>query len=100
MNQYDKALMDKPSIETSVCCICGIRLASNRHHIVPRGRGGNRGPTATVCGMGNLPCGCHGLLHSHRAHFRWRDGWEVLVTDEPVKYEKAIEMEGWRPIYE
>ena len=99
MNEYDKALMDKPSIETSVCCICGFRLASNRHHIVPRGRGGSRGPTVTVCGWGNSS-GCHGLLHGHRAHLRYDCGWEVLVTDEPTKYEKALGMEGWRPIYD
>lgn len=100
MNEYDKALMDKPSVETELCCICGFRLATNRHHCVPRSRGGSDGPTVTVCGMGNIECGCHGLLHSHRAHLRYRDGWEVLLTDAPTKYEKALDMEGWRPIYE
>lgn len=99
MNEYDKALMDKPSVETEVCCICGFRLASERHHVVMRSRGGTQGPTVTVCGFGNT-VGCHGLLHQHKAHLRYRDGWEVLLTDEPTKYEKTLDMKGWRPIYE
>ena len=98
MNLYDQALMDRPSVETDVCCICGIRLATERHHVIPRSRQGHAGPTVTVCGWGNTS-GCHGLLHSHKAHLRYTDRWEVLLTEEPVKYEKAIEMEGWRPLY-
>ncbi len=99
MNRYDESLMDKPSVETRMCCICGIRRAGNRHHVVPRSRGGQDGPTVTVCGSGNAS-GCHGLLHAHRAHLRYAGGWEVLVTGEPVKYDKALEMEGWRPLHE
>lgn len=99
MNQYDMRLMGQPSIETRMCCICGMRPAQNRHHVVPRSRGGRNGPTVTVCGLGNAN-GCHGLLHSHRAHLRYDCGWEVLVTDEPVKYDKALEVDGWRPIRE
>lgn len=99
MNEHDRWLMDKPSIETRICAICGMRQSSNRHHVVPKSRGGADGPTITVCGMGNCN-GCHGLLHAHKAHLRYDCGWEVLVTDEPMKYDKALETEGWRPIYE
>lgn len=99
MNEYDRWLMGQPSVETRMCCICGMRPAENRHHVVPRSRGGSDGPTVTVCGLGNTG-GCHGLLHSHRAHLRYDAGWEVLITDEPVKYDKALTMEGWRPLHE
>lgn len=98
MNEYDRWLMDKPSVETRMCCICGAKPSQERHHVVPRSHGGSEGPTVTVCGWGNSS-GCHGLLHGHRVHLRYDCGWEVLVTDEPTKYEKALGMEGWRPIH-
>ncbi len=86
--------MGRPSIDGGFCPFCG-RPATNRHHIVPRSQGGADGPTVAVCGMGGLS-GCHGLLHSHMLHLRWRDGWEALRTDEPTKYERALAMDGWR----
>lgn len=97
INRYDENNMRGPSIETELCPFCG-RPASNRHHIVPRSRGGHKGPTVTVCGMGNTS-GCHRLLHDHRLHLRWSgETWEYLVTAEPTKYEKAFEKEGWRNV--
>lgn len=83
-------------------------------------------PTITLCGSGNAS-GCHGLAHQGRLHFRWvvtpvpamgnwggqyenlytgvanykiRTGghWEYLITDEPTKYQKALEMEGWESL--
>ena len=96
MNLYYLALMDKPSIEYPWCAFCG-KPATNRHHIVFRSQGGTDGPTVTVCGFGNAS-GCHGKLHNHLLHLRFTDRWEYLETDEPTKYEKALSMEGWKPV--
>lgn len=94
MNELQKALMDKPSIDTAPrCTFCG-KLAQSRHHIVPRSQGGAKGPTVTVCGSGN-ESGCHGLLHSKILHLRWNDGWEYLRTSKPTNYLDALDMEGW-----
>ena len=48
--------------------------------------------------MGNAS-GCHGKLHSHKLHLRYTDGWEYLETDEPTKYQTALNMEGWKPLW-
>ena len=93
MDNLERALMDAPSIESECCPFCG-RLATNRHHIVARSRGGSKGPTVTVCGMGNAS-GCHGLLHAHMLHLRYEDGWYYLRTEVPTKYQAALDMEGW-----
>lgn len=102
MNRYERDLLDHESVKSPLCVVCG-RPATDSHHVVMKGAGGvtaaleRRIPTLTLCGMGNAS-GCHGMAHRHMLHFRWRDGWEWLATDEPVKYGKAIEMGGWRPI--
>lgn len=115
-------LMDGYSVETPWCAVCGAHGPLNRHHIVRRGAGElyRAGvkvpkPTITLCGMGNAS-GCHGLAHANRLHFRWVETrqrysrhhfdaltvagghWEYLLTDEPVKYQRALEMDGWRPL--
>lgn len=95
MNNLQRELMDKPSIFRDRCPFCG-NLTQNNHHIVPRSQGGHNGPTVSVCGMGNTG-GCHGKLHQHRIHLRWNNGWEWLET-EPMKYDKALEMDGWRKL--
>lgn len=97
MNLLEKALMEAPSISTPYCPFCG-KPTTNRHHIVPRSHGGTNGATIDVCGMGNAS-GCHGKLHSHRLHLRYADGWEYLETDEPTKYQTALNMEGWKPLW-
>ncbi|MBQ2680425.1 MAG: hypothetical protein IJF97_00660 [Eggerthellaceae bacterium] len=97
MNEYQKALMDKPSIETEACAICGRYVRTQRHHIVLRAQGGTDGPTVTLCGYGNAG-GCHGAAHGQMLHFRYTDRWQYLETDVPVKYEKALDMEGWRDV--
>lgn len=101
VNEHQKALMGKPSIEGDFCPFCG-RRATNAHHVVPRSQGGADGPTVRVCGMGNAS-GCHGLLHSHRLHMRWDEEswqWLYLRTEEPTKYDRALEMDGWKPLLE
>lgn len=98
MNEYQRELMEAPSIESDFCVFCG-RPATNRHHVVYRSQGGTDGPTIPVCGMGNAS-GCHKRLHDHTITVSYSAflGWECLFTDEPVKYEKALAMGGWRPI--
>lgn len=102
MNLLERDLLDRPSVEGDTCVACG-RPAANRHHVVSKGAGGLPGhverriPTLPLCGMGNC-CGCHGEAHARRLHFRWRDGWEMLRTDVPAKYQDALDMPGWAPI--
>ena len=111
MNEYERALMDGPSIETDgFCAICGHSgRGLERHHVVPRSRGGADGPTVMVCGRGSnlyatAPDGtrfmcCHGALHHHLLHLRWTgEEWEYLRTEVPTKYEDALRMDGWLPI--
>lgn len=99
MNERQRRLMGKPSIESVLCPFCG-RVATNRHHIVPRSAGGAKGPTVNVDGMGNAS-GCHKLLHDHVLHIDYDDDadcWVYLRTDEPMKDEKADMLGGWRPV--
>lgn len=113
-----RPLMMGVSVETPHCAICGRTWPLQRHHIVRRSagklyRGGVELPKPTVmlCGSGNAS-GCHGLAHQNRLHFRWvrpREAfnrptpqgsghWEYLITDEPMRYQRALEMDGWRPL--
>lgn len=84
-------LLGKPSIESVLCPFCGA-VATNRHHIIPKGMGGTkqakRIPTITVCGMGNAS-GCHAKLHSHELELDWQDGWMYRRNGgdwQPLKY--------------
>ena len=110
-------LMNVVTIESDRCVVCG-RSPVQMHHVVKRSagnmyRGGVRipRPKLPLCGLGNAS-GCHGLAHQNRLHFRWvrpREAfnrptpqgsghWEYLITDEPTRYERALEMDGWRPL--
>ena len=97
-----RPMMGAPDIETPVCAICGRRYPLNRHHIVKRSAGklfGEDGkevkkPTVVLCGMGNTS-GCHGLAHQGKLHFRWVGHWEYRISDEAVKYQDALGMDGW-----
>lgn len=120
-----------PSVRKTHCVCCGAALPNGgeQHHVVFRSHGelyNARGrkmekPTLTLCGFGNS-CGCHGLAHSRRLHFRYvtkqmehtfaeksigdsplwgstlGGHWEFLVTDEPTEYIDALELEGWQRI--
>lgn len=94
MNLIQQALMDKPSLLPGRCVACGDPTVE-KHHIVPRGQGGAKGPQAHVCGFGNTS-GHHGMAHAGRLHFRWGQGWEILETDTPTKMQDALDMDGWR----
>ena len=112
-------LMEGVTIRSDRCAVCG-RSPAQMHHVVRRsaGRLYRNGvevpkPMLPLCGLGNAS-GCHGMAHQGRLHFRWvvadagADGWylthingghwEYLITDEPVKYQRALEMEGWRAL--
>jgi len=99
--------MKGPSIDSGRrCAICGRTSGPlERHHIVFRSQGGENGPTITLCGHGNgLQDSSgrffhHGLAHTHRLHLWW-DGreWSYLETDEPMKLERALKLDGWKPI--
>ena len=112
-------LMKAPSMEFPYCPICGRTGHLEKHHIVKRSAGkmlredGTEvpKPTITLCGHGNAD-GCHGLAHANRLHFRWVETRKVeptqysiggghleyIVTDEPVKYQEALGMKGWRRV--
>lgn len=96
MNELEKALFSAPSIDTPYCPFCGFP-AQNKHHIVPRSRGGANGATVNVCGLGNTS-GCHGLLHKKMLHLKYEDGWYFLRTDKPTKYQTALDMQGWEKL--
>ena len=118
LSELLKPMMGKPNIDNAegVWCWCG-KPATDKHHIVKRSAGklvvgGHevKKPTVRLCGMGNTS-GCHGKAHAGLLHFRWREPgqdffkgnnapgsghWEGLETSEPMKYQKALEQEGWR----
>lgn len=102
MNLLLEALMDKPSIPRGPRCpICGATWPPvTEHHIVPRSQNPgwktNPGPTLYPCGHGTA--GCHGKFEVKLLHARFNDEagvWEILETERPTKYEKALAMDGW-----
>lgn len=96
-NTQEQKLMNKPSIITDICPFCGAH-ATNRHHIVPRSRGGSAGAVVSVCGNGNTS-GCHRKLHERTLHLDWRNGcWHYLRTSKPTKTFDALDMDGWQPL--
>lgn len=98
LNETNRHLLCKPSLTRAWCVVCG-KKATNQHHVIVKGMGGSRYaaqiPTVSLCGMGNAS-GCHGLAHSGKLHFDYRDGWVYLLT-EPCTYQEALGKEGWRP---
>lgn len=112
-------LMEGCTVKKNRCCVCGRSEPLNDHHVVKRSAGNLykdgvkiSKPTITLCGFGNNLQDsygrdyCHGLAHAGMLHFKWVKSdkiagcghWEFLKTDEPVKYQKALEMDGWRPL--
>lgn len=103
LSEYDAALLDKPSVLSPCCAVCG-KPWSNEHHVVFKGHGGlprkieRRIPLIRLCGNGNTS-GCHGEVHHRRLFFRWRDGWEYMRTDKPMTVDAAMAQPGWRKLY-
>lgn len=98
INRLNEHLLDKPSLKSDTCCVCGAP-ASNDHHVIPKGMGGSklakRIPTVSLCGMGNTS-GCHGKAHSGRLFFDYRDGaWVYHESSEPMTMFDAHELSGW-----
>ena len=115
MDNLQRAMMGAPSIHADIfdprCCICGIsghirHLES--HHVVYRSQGGANGPTIDVCSAGgnalydaNGGMTCHGALHHHYLSVNYADGrWWYLWTSEPTRFDKALQMDGWKPIHQ
>ena len=98
LNDLTAPMLGRPSLHSPYCVVCG-KPATNQHHVVIKGMGGSRRqiPTVSLCGMGNTS-GCHGLAHAMRLHFRYRKGWECIITAEPCDYQTALESDGWRRI--
>lgn len=95
MNLLLAALLDKPSVLPGHCAICGAHNP-NKHHVIVGERRNPRVPLIHLCGSGTT--GCHGEAHKRTLHFRYMQHWEYLLTTGPVKYEHALDMDGWRPL--
>lgn len=114
LNELLIPLLDLPTVKTDHCIVCGRRFPLEQHHPIRRGAGkayDENGkeipkPTITLCGFGNTLKGpdgylCHGMTHHHLLHFKEMNGkWAFLITEEPTRYESAINMEGWRYCFE
>ena len=86
LNEYERHLLDRGSLESDKCLCCGAP-AVNNHHIIIKGAGGvskaneKRIPTVSLCGNGNTS-GCHKLAHDGRLHFFYfLDKVDVLAED-------------------
>lgn len=115
-----RPLMFAPSYKANRCYICG-KPANNQHHMVRRNAGElyvagikREKPTITLCGNGTT--GCHGLAHQNRLHFRFKHDLqldpnkllsgsanisgrlEYLLVDKPIKYQDALNSDGWKPV--
>lgn len=98
-NEFREQLLGKPSvIGTGRCAVCG-RLATNRHHVVPKGMGGcsaeveDRIPKIELCGSGTT--GCHGDVHAKLLHLHWFDGlggWCVYRSPHPMDDQIAAQL--------
>jgi hypothetical protein len=88
--------MEAPSIGGERCAWCGSP-AHDKHHAVPRSRGGTNGPTIRLCGFGNAS-GCHGKAHAARLHFDYAEGrWLGIEVAQPTKRDR-LPIHGWRPL--
>ena len=75
--------MGHPSHVASFCGLCGSTRNLEHHHVIPRSRGGHKGPTVTLCRT------CHTKHHSVSPyHFRYDTGWLAETPD------------GWCPLVE
>lgn len=112
-------LMQAPTVKLDRCSVCGRIHPLNEHHLVWRSwgnlyRGGSlvKKPTITLCGFGNNlkdadgRMYCHGKAHHRLLHFRWVPNpeyanaghLEYIEFPEPVKYQDALGLDGWRPL--
>lgn len=57
-----------------ICERCGARGAVEKHHMVPRSRGGHDGPMADLC------LSCHRGVHDHTVE-DWKD-WILRLGEE------------------
>ena len=97
MNNYQRDMMDKPSMRPGWCVLCGKTPVSG-HHVIPRSQGGVGGPVLDLCGSGTTLH--HGAAEGRRLHFRYSGGWQVLRTDTATKYDEALRSDKWEPLTE
>ena len=92
MAAFYETMLDKPSIVSNKCAVCG-KYATNQHHVVQKGMGGVSAeveksiPKITLCGSGTT--GCHGDVHAGRLHIMWCDGlggWVYHRTPRAVNH--------------
>lgn len=88
---YRENLMDKPSVVSDYCCVCG-RYCTEGHHTVQKGIGGvkkhidKRIPLLSLCHQ------CHSETHAKRLHLQWDGRWLWFWSREPMGDEKAWEL--------
>lgn len=101
MDDYQRALMDCPSVPRQPYCpVCGKTVALTEHHVVPRSQGGKDGPTIYLCGDGTT--GCHGLAEDNRLHFRYDEEvqrWEWVLFDAATRYDLAVFSGRYAPLH-
>ncbi len=93
-NAYDAELMEAPSRQKGYCVVCGAMNVTS-HHVVPRARGGHKGPQLHLCGSGST--GHHGMAEDKKLHFRYNSRWEYAIFREPTKYQTALDFGEWLP---
>lgn len=112
LDELYQPLMELPSMHEDKCVICGRTYPLEQHHPVFRSQGelykdGRKvkKPTLTLCGIGNVLCDengtlyCHGAAHHRMLHFKNVGGaWAYLRTKDPMKYQRALELDGWQLI--
>lgn len=107
LDARERGLLDRPSVDSGRCAVCGM-AAGDRHHVIPKRMGGRsrelerRIPTVLLCGWGNTG-GCHGLAHDHVLHFGWDDargGWVHWISPRPMGDFEAWEghSDEYRPL--
>lgn len=81
------AMLGKPSVRTTHCCMCGS-YATDNHHEPAKSRVTNKAlrafiPTFKLCGAGSAS-GCHRLMQIHRVKPAWSvraRRWSFRATD-------------------
>ena len=94
LNELTASLLLLESRISDRCVVCGSK-AVHKHHLVQKGMGG-RGRKAEEGAVVSLCFKCHEAAHRHTLHFRNYEGeLQALRTAQPMKYQDALEQEGW-----
>lgn len=91
LNSYKANLLDRPSVHSTWCPVCGDR-ATDEHHVIQKGMGGvskeleKRIPIIDLCRT------CHQLYHARKLHFQWDGRWKYFYSGQQMKDEDAWEL--------